>query len=164
MNIVKILSCFTIILVFFSSALAQQAIPLQPAKTPEAALREFYEWYIHANFHGIDPFKGKGRQALKKYVTVRFLREIDRNENLPPESPSAFNADYFLQTQDPLPDPSSDYKEGQWLKSISVSQVSVKGTTATAIVIFLDGYPRVRVSLIKEAGNWKINRVVNKPK
>jgi hypothetical protein len=44
-------------------------------------------------------------------------------------------------------------------KSFSVSKVALKANTATAIVTFLDGYPKVKVSLTKEGGLWKIDKV-----
>jgi hypothetical protein len=114
------------------------------AGSPEVVIKEFYKWYIHAGSHDIDPFK-TDKATLKKYVTLRFIREIERNDKLP--EGRGFDADYFLQTQDPLPSSQSN-NEADWLKSISVSKVVLKGTTATAIVTFLDGYPKVKVSLI----------------
>ena len=105
----------------------------------------------------IDPLK-TDKATFKKYVTARFIREIERNERLP--EGQGFDADYFLQTQDPLPS-SSENNEAEWLKHIVVSKVAIKGTTATAIVTFFDGYPKVKVSLIKEGSVWKINNVKN---
>jgi len=70
-----------------------------------------------------------------------------------------WDEDYFLDTQDTTPSTNSNLKEGDWLKSISVSKVALKGRIATAIVTFLDGYPKVKVSLLKEGGVWKIDRV-----
>jgi len=139
-----------------TSVRAQHPTASTPAvRSPEIVLKEFYKWYIHAGSHDIDPFK-KDRATLKKYVTARFIHEIERNDKLP--EGEGFDADYFLQTQDPLPSSGAN-NEGDWLKSISVSKVVLKGTTATAIVTFLDGYPRVKVSLILEAGAWKIDKV-----
>ena len=160
------LALFSLLIVVLCgiSVVAQRRTATPPvARSPEIVLKEFYTWYIHADFHDIDPFKGKARVTLKKYVTARFIREMDKNEKLVAESGlesgEAFDADYFLQTQDPLPDKDSDLKETDWLKSMSVSKVAVRGSTATAIVTFLGGYPKVKVSLIKEGAVWKINNV-----
>ncbi len=148
---------FALIVALGSTSVAAQhsAAPKPAVRSPEIVLKEFYKWYIHAGSHDIDPFK-TDRTTLKKYVSVRFIREIDRNDKLP--EGEGFDADYFLQTQDPLP--SSDANnEADWLKSIAVSKVALKATTATAIVTFLDGYPKVKVSLILEGGVWKIDKV-----
>jgi hypothetical protein len=139
-----------------ASAAAQHSTASTPAvRSPEIVLKEFYKWYIHAGSHDIDPFK-TDKATLKKYVTARFIREIERNDKLP--EGEGFDADYFLQTQDPLPSSNAN-NEAAWLKSISVSKVALKATTATAVVTFLDGYPKVKVTLILEGGVWKIDRV-----
>ena len=158
MKLTNLAKCFVLIVVICSAPVVAQhtTAPSPAARSPEVVLREFYKWYVHAGTHSIDPFKGKERITLKKYVTERFIREIDRNEKLP--EGQGFDADYFLQTQDPLPTPDSDMKESDWLKSMSVSKVAVKGSTATGIVSFGE-YPRVKVSLIQEGGVWKINNV-----
>ena len=59
-------------------------------------------------------------------------------------------AHYFLQTQE-----DSSVTD----RNISISNVAVKGATATAVVTFDDGYPKVKVSLMKEGGVWKIDDV-----
>jgi hypothetical protein len=151
------LICALTVALLSTSAVAQRATAPSPAaaRSPEVVLREFYKWYIHDLSQDVDPLKAD-KAALRKYVTVRFIREIERNEKLP--EGEGFDADYFLQTQDPLP--SSDANnEADWLKSISVSKVAPKATTATAVVTFLDGYPKVKVSLVEEGGVWKIDDV-----
>ena len=151
-----ILFCAVIVALFNTSVSAQHSTAPTPAvRSPEIVLKEFYKWYIHAGSHDIDPFK-KDKATLRKYVTVRFIREIERNDKLP--EGEGFDADYFLQTQDPLPSSGAN-NEADWLKSISVSKIAIKGTTATAIVTFFDGYPKVKVSLILEGGVWKIDKV-----
>jgi len=45
------------------------------------------------------------------------------------------------------------------MRILSISHVAIRATTATAILTFLDGYPRVGVSLIKEGSVWKIDKV-----
>lgn len=161
MKLTHIVLFFTLIIMICGAPVVAQrtAPPSAAVRSPEVVLKEFYTWYIHADFLDINPFKGKARVTFKKYVTARFVREIDKNDKLEPGE--AFDADYFLQTQDPLPYKDSDVKEAEWLKSMSVTKVVVRGSTATAIVIFLDGYPKVKVTLIKEGGVWKINNVRN---
>ena len=117
-------------------------------RSPEIVLAEFYKWYIHSTGRNVDPIKA-GKATLKKYVTLRFIRVIERNDKLP--EGEGFDADYFLQTQE----------ETSATARIVVSNVAVKGATATAIVTFDEGYPRVRVSLVREGGAWKIDNVKN---
>jgi hypothetical protein len=137
------------------SVVAQRKPPNTAAQSPEVVLKEFYRWYIHAGSHDIDSLK-TDKATFRKYVTARFIREIERNDKLP--EGEGFDADYFLQTQDPLPSSQAN-NEADWLKSISVSKVALTATTATAMVTFLDGYPKVKVTLIKEGMAWKIDRV-----
>lgn len=117
------------------------------AKSPGAVIKNFYYWYINAVEAGTDPFK-KGRATLQKYVTLRLIKQIEKSET---------DADAFLQTQE---------WDKAWADNANVSNVRVNGSTATAIVTFdaTTNYPRVAVTLVKEAGNWKIDRVKNSPK
>ena len=156
MRLLNMTLFFALVALSSMSVSAQHSTARTPAvRSPEIVLKEFYKWYIHAGSHDIDPFK-KDKATLRKYVTVRFIREIERNDKLP--EGEGFDADYFLQTQDPLPSSGAN-NEADWLKSISVSKIAIKGTTATAIVTFFDGYPKVKVSLILEGGVWKIDKV-----
>lgn len=157
MRLLKMTLFFALIVALVSTSVgAQRPTASTPAvRSPEIVLKEFYKWYIIAGSHDIDPLKAD-KATLKKYVTVRFIREIERNDRLP--EGQGFDADYFLQTQDPLPSADAN-NEADWLKSISVSKVALKATAATAIVTFLDGYPKVKVSLILEGGVWKIDKV-----
>ena len=115
-------------------------------KSPGAVIKNFYYWYINAVEAGTDPFK-KGRATLQKYVTLRLIKQIEKSET---------DADAFLQTQE---------WDKAWADNANVSNVRVKGATATAIVTFdaATNYPRVSVTLVKEAGVWKIDRVKNAP-
>lgn len=164
MKLLNMVLFFALIVALCSTSVAaQHSTASAPAvRSPEIVLKEFYTWYIHVNFHETDPFKGKARVTLQKYVSARYIGFRDRNERLVKngrDPADVWDSDYFLATQDPTPNPYSGYKEGDWLKSISVSKVALKGRTATAIVTFLDGYPKVKVSLLKEGGVWKIDRV-----
>ncbi len=117
---------------------------------PDIAVKEFYEWYIHSVSHHIDPFKA-GKTTLKKYVTLRFILKIETSEG--------YDGDYFLEAQGTYPD--SPALEEEWKKNISVSNVAVRGTTATAVISFGDNgkLARERISLIQEGGVWKIDNV-----
>jgi hypothetical protein len=143
---------FALIVAVFSTSVAAQrtTAPSPVARSPEVVLKEFYKWYIYSiNHYGKapDPYK-EGKTTLKKYVTLRFIREIERNEKLPVED--AFDGDYFLQMQD---------TSGITGKNISVSKVAIKGATATAIVTLDHGRGMVKVSLRQEGGVWKIDNV-----
>lgn len=110
--------------------------------TPDSVIKDFYKWYITAIDNNEDPMK-KGKATLKKYVTLRFINQVARDEEL--------GADAFVQTQE---------WDKEWANHVTVSNLKVKGTTATAIVTFgSDDYPRVSVTLVKAAGVWKIDRV-----
>jgi len=157
----KTICCLGLIILLAFCAFAQNKTKsAQVASGPATAIREFYRWYIHESVsnHKNSPWMtSQGRAAMSRYVTQRFITEIVKNEKLP--EGEGFDADYFFQTQDTLPDLPKD--EPRWVKSMSVSDVSIKGTTATAIVTFLDGYPKVKVTLITEGNIWKIDRVKN---
>ena len=137
--------------VLSTSVTAQRTTAPSPlARSPEIVLKEFYKWYIFATNHykkTTNPYEG-GRAILKKYVTRRFIREIERNEKLP--LGEAFDADYFLQLQD---------HSGITGKNVAVSKVAIKGPTATAIVNLDYGMGLVKVSLRQEDGVWKIDNV-----
>lgn len=119
-------------------------------KSPGSVIKNFYEWYIKAIDAGTDPFV-KGRKTLLKYVTLRFVKQIERAEA------RGADVDVFLYTQEFDP---------AWADQSDVSYVRIKGATGTAIVTFdaSTNYPRVRVTLVKDAGAWKIDGVKNDPK
>jgi len=113
---------------------------------PDKVIKEFYAWYIRAIDAGTDPFK-KGRQTLQKYVTARLIELAEHSD-----------ADYdtFLYSQD---------WDIAWADTAAISDLRIKALTATAIVTF-DGnlkYPRLALTLLKQAGAWKIDRVRNAP-
>src|SRR5450631_3873050 len=111
-------------------------------KSPGAVVKNFYYWYINAIEGGTDPFK-KDRATLQKSVTLRLIKQIERSEA---------DFDTFLQTQE---------WDKAWAVNSNVSNVRINGATATAIVTFdaTTNYPRVSVTLVKDAGVWKIDRV-----
>lgn len=152
MKLQKMALPFALIVALYSTSVAAQHATTPAARSPEIVLKEFYRWYIYSINHyqkATNPYEG-GRAILKRYVTLNFIRAIDRNEKLP-EDADAFDADYFLLDQD---------TSGYTAKNISVSKVAVNGTTATAIVSFYRGDDRgVKVSLVQEGGVWKIGKV-----
>lgn len=154
MKLTRMTLFFALIVALCSTSVAAQRTTASSTvlRSPEIILKEFYKWYIHSinpYKKATNPYEG-GRAILKKYVTLRFIRAIDRNEKLP-EDADAFDADYFLLNQD-----TSGYTE----KNIAVSKVVIKGTTATAMVMG-DEMEMVKVSLIQEGGVWKIDKVKN---
>ena len=145
------MTLFCVLIALCSTSAAQHSTARTPAvRSPEIVLKEFYKWYIDSIQHykkATNPYEG-GKVRLKKYVSLRYLRAIDRNEKRPPES-DAFDADYFLLNQD---------TSGYTTKNIAVSKVVIKGTTATAVVTLPDV---LMVSLVHEGGVWKIDKVKN---
>ncbi|MGH9821564.1 MAG: DUF3828 domain-containing protein [Pyrinomonadaceae bacterium] len=114
-------------------------------QTPDSVIKDFYKWYINTIDSGVEPTV-KGRQTLKRYITARQLRQVDREEKLPDA-----DVDAILPTQE---------WDKTWANTVKVSKLAVKGTTATAIVTFGGAsYPRLLVTLVREAGVWKIDHV-----
>jgi len=114
------------------------------AKSPGAVIKNFYYWYINAIEAGTDPFK-EGRATLHKYVTLRLIKQIERSKT---------DADAFMQSQE---------WDKAWAEAATFSNLRINGTTATAIVTFdaTTNYPRVSLTLVREAGLWKIDKVRN---
>jgi len=131
--------------VVFLICLAAMAAPGYHAQTsPESVIKSFYNGYIRATAKGVEPL-GK-RSALRKYLTANIIRtQVDAYE-------ASQEADYFLQSQE---------YEAKWENAFTISKPVISGGTATAIVDFPGGYPRVRVTLKKQGGIWKIDRVRN---
>jgi len=147
-----------LIIIFSSTSVGAPGTSASSAEagSPELVVKEFYKWYIHSESHKIDPFKA-GKITLKKYVTLRFILKIER---IAKEMASeGYDGDYFLEAQASYPD--SPDLEDEWIKNISVSNVTVRGTTATAVISFGDDgkLARERISLLQEGGIWKIDNV-----
>jgi hypothetical protein len=123
-----------------------QAITTTP-QTPDAVIREFYKWYVHALNQNKEPLTGE-RTTMRKYVTVRLITAINRMA----KGPDGLDGDYFIDAQD---------WDKDWEKNIAVSNVVVKNTIATATV-GLKGEQMTRnlqLTLKQEGGAWKIDRV-----
>ncbi len=136
-------SRFSIFLLFVFFGFS--AVPNASAQTtPEAVINTFYNGYIRSFAKGVDPF-GK-RSTLKKHLTARLIKEqVTAYE-------ASQDADYFLRSQQYFP---------EWENNFNISNTVVKGATATTFVTFPDGYSRVKVTLRKAAGVWKIDCVQN---
>src|SRR5262249_20511047 len=127
------------------SAASAQAITA--ASSPEAVIKQFYGWYVREVLRNKDPMKAE-RPAMRRYVTLRLLREDDRNA----KGPGGLDGDYFLDAQ--------DFDE-DWQKNIMVSNLTQKAGIATATVA-LKGKEMNRslqVTLRQESGVWRIDKV-----
>jgi hypothetical protein len=114
-------------------------------QTPDSVIKDFYKWYINTIDSGVEPTV-KGRPTLKRFITVRLLKQVDREEKF-----DDADVDSILPTQE---------WDKTWANSVKVSKLTVKGVTATAIVTFRsESYPKLLISLVQEAGVWKIDRV-----
>jgi hypothetical protein len=83
---------------------------------------------------------------VKKYLSSHLTaKKIAAFEN-------ETKADYFFQSQEFFED---------WENKFTVSEPVIKGATASAIVTFPGEYPRVKVTLVREKGEWKISNVQN---
>lgn len=113
----------------------------QASASPEEVVQQFYDWYLHAHFPAP---KRQNLAKFRKYVTQRFLRQA-----MDPDVDEMV----FIDAQ--------DYDE-TW-KVDSVSKAAIRGQRATTLV-FLKGKEwdyKVRVTLRRENGGWKIDNVEN---
>lgn len=123
---------------------------ISTAHGPEHVVREFYAWYVHAVAAQKDPFAGN-RAQLKRYATDRLIREIDKMR----KGPDGLDGDPFLDAQD---------FDQEWARNITVSNLDIKGTTATVDVQLKGpsvGTRNLQVTLVDERG-WKVDKVRGK--
>lgn len=85
----------------------------QHATSPDEVVRQFYDWYLHADFP--EP-KKQNMAKFKKYITQRFLKRA--------MAPNV-DAVLFIDAQDADP---------TWANNFSVSQTTIRGRQATAQV------------------------------
>lgn len=119
--------------------------------TPEETIRGFYAWYVPALVANVDVF-GERRGELRRYVSARFLKEIDRALKIP----GGVEADPFLCAQD---------FDADWGKQIAVRNVQIQEDKATAEATLTSkvfGVQRLRVTLVREDGAWKFDRVAGR--
>ncbi|HEV7700608.1 MAG TPA: DUF3828 domain-containing protein [Pyrinomonadaceae bacterium] len=112
--------------------------------SPARVVKNFYTWYIGETDLERDAFT-QDRRTLKKYVTARFIKKIERDEK------HGDSLDILMPTR--------EWSSG-FVRSMKISKVVVGGHAATAHVAFGD-YPQVDLTLVKESGVWKINGVRN---
>ena len=120
-----------------------------PAATPEAAVRLFYPWYLGEMMKGRVPFT---EERMQDYVAEGTLRDITLAMSFSNGGARAA-MDYFLQAKAYYDD---------WADYVAVSDVTVDGDTALALVALGDpaqGTKRLALTLVREGGGWKISRV-----
>ena len=125
-----------------------QAAWAQAAATPEQCTKAFYEWYLTQLAADKDPVSDDSA-ALKERVAAPLLQLIERKRR----SPEGMDADYFIQAQDYL---------DEWLGQVSVKPRAISKTTAKVDATLgekPDSLRRLRVTLVRESGTWKISRV-----
>ena len=132
---------------------AADAVTPAPAATPEAAVRLFYPWYIGEMMMGRVPLT---EERVQDYVAKDTLRDIAFAMSFS-NAGARVAMDYFLQTKDYYDD---------WADHIAVSEVTVDGDTASALVALGDpalGTKNLALTLLREDGGWKISRVNEAP-
>lgn len=126
------------------------ASPAQATQSLEAAVREFYQWYLRSLNRNEDPFSQQGLTTMRRYVTSDRIAELQRQRN----SPEGLDADYFLQAQDWADD---------WETHVSATGTEQRGATATTNVTLgaqgSEFRQRLRVTLQQQAESWQISRV-----
>jgi Protein of unknown function (DUF3828) len=132
--------CLVFIFVSFTGAKAQTN------NSPESRVKSFYDWYLKSISKQQDPSKNK--TVMNSHLSRRFGGWF--------YSKAGQNLDYdiFINAQ--------DWNEA-WINNINVGKATINGNTAV-VKITLGTPPdtwiqRLNISLVKEAGNWKIDRV-----
>lgn len=120
------------------------------AATPDETASRFYRWYLSELNADRDPFAGKGRDTLKRYVTSHLLRAIDRKRN----SADGLDADPFLSVQD---------WSKEWATTLLATREIGGGPVASVTIIMQSsdmGNLRLRLRMKKKNGEWQIDSVV----
>jgi ABC-type transporter MlaC component len=135
----KFLPSFALLLLFVAGAAAQAQ--------PDTAARDFYKWYIAELNADRYPIRDH-EAAVRKKVSARLGKWLYS------EASEDYGADYFLSLQD---------WARSWANSVTAKTTSVSGNKAMVAVEFprSGGFVRhrLRVSMVKESGVWKIDRV-----
>ena len=132
---------------------ADGVMPVSPT-TPEAAVRQFYPWYLGEMMKGLVPLT---EERMQDYVAAETLRDLAFMINRANGGKRGLQQDYFLQAKDYFDD---------WADYIAVAEVTVDGDTASALVALGDptqGTKRLALTLVREDGGWKISRVDEAP-
>ncbi|MEP6822841.1 MAG: DUF3828 domain-containing protein [Chthoniobacterales bacterium] len=118
---------------------------------PAQVIRDFYRWYVAELVGDREPFEA-GRADLERYISARWLKEIDTMRN----GPDGLDADPFLSAQD---------FDKEWGNNVTVTEPVIKGAHATAEVELKGtemGSQKLSVKLTNENGAWKIDGVEGK--
>jgi hypothetical protein len=141
-------SVFTLVVALgFCSGMRAAEPSVAPVSNPSESIRSFYRWYVTELVANRNPMDN--RKELKRFATERLLKEIDRMK----KGPDGLDGDYFVDAQD---------FDGLWAKNITVSDVKISGTKATAAVLLAgkgDMRRRLDVSLVKDGSVWKVDKV-----
>ena len=114
--------------------------------TPESRTRDFYSWYLKARVNGKDPTRNK--KITSSYLSVRFSRWF--------YSKAVRNADtdVFIDSEE---------WHDAWADNIEIGAAVITGNSAALHIMFSsppdESVMKLQVSLVKEAGKWKIDRV-----
>src|SRR5687768_8861112 len=132
--------------VFCLTMAASPIAVLAQSKTPEERVKSFYSWYLKSISDGADPSKNK--TMMNSHTSARLSKWFYSKAG------QDMDADYFVQSQ--------DWSE-EWADSIVVGEPSIKGVTAVLNITLgstnSDSDTPLIISLIKEGGVWKIDRV-----
>lgn len=118
----------------------------QTSKTPEDRVKSFYSWYLAAINNEKDPAKNKAvmNSHLSRRLSQSFYSKAGQN----------LDYDIFVNGQDWNP---------AWADNIVIGELTTKGVNAKLSIIL--GSPNgewdmpLTITLVKEAGTWKIDRV-----
>jgi uncharacterized protein DUF3828 len=137
----------SILLICFACALSFAQTRGTAPGSPDAVIRSFYKWYVHALNQNSDPFT-KQRTIMRRYVTERLIQEIDKVA----KGPDGLDGDYFIDAQD---------WDKDWEKNIAVASVVASKTSVSAQITLSGGTMsrKLRVTLKQERGAWKIDKV-----
>ena len=144
----KILCC--LLAVVFAVAFAQADEPTK--NSPERVVHDFYQWYVQALLQNREPLE-KERAALRRSVSERLLKEIDRAR----KGPDGLDGDPFVDAQD---------FDREWSKNIIVAPAKITGSHATTTVELKGsemGTRKLQLTLVQERGGWKVDRVKAEP-
>jgi Protein of unknown function (DUF3828) len=120
----------------------------QSAKSPEERVKSFYSWYMKViNVeNGPDHNKTVMRSHLSARLGKWFYSKAGQD----------LEYDYFIQSQ--------EWSE-EWADHITFGKGTTKGTTAVVNLVLGstdgDSDTPLRISLVKESGVWKIDRVAS---
>ena len=143
-----VLACAFLAFASTNAVYAADAGTPAPA-TPEEAVRLFYPWYLGEMMMGRVPLT---EERMHDYVAAGTLRDIIFAMSFANAGARAA-MDYFLQGKDYYDD---------WADHIAVSEVTIDGDTASALVALGDpalGTRNLALTLVREDGGWKISRV-----